>query len=91
MNITNIKNQIQKFLGTMNIDVLEMSYVPGKLIMDHDSTTGEDYEMLTDDTMNVIINKNLPSDESQQQKIWEFETYLYITYHNICLNYEVKH
>ena len=87
MNITNIKKEIIRFMNNMNYEVVDISYVPGIVQTCVDEFTGDEYEELTDDTMNVKLTKDLVLDDFQEQRLNEFEAYIYFSYHNIVINY----
>ena len=87
MNITNIKKEIINFMNTMNYEVVDISYVPGVVQMYVDEITGDKYEERTDDMMNVKLTKDLDLNDSQEQRLNEFEAYIYFSYHNIIINY----
>ena len=90
MNITNIKKEIRHFMNNMNINVVDISYVPGVVETHYDVYSGENIEEKTEDTINIILNDKLDLDEEQTQKLSEFETYIYFSYHNLMMNYELK-
>ena len=91
MNITNIKNEIKNFMNnSMNVEVVKMTYIPGVVRNSFNEYTGEEFEERTDDTMNVVLAEDFKLNEEQKQKLFDFETYMYLSYHNLNLNYEVK-
>ena len=91
MNITNIKNEIKNFMNTnMNVEVVEMTYIPGVVRNSFNEYTGEEFEEKTDDTMNIVLSEDFKLNEETNQKLFDFETYIYLAYHNLNLNYNVK-
>ena len=89
MNITNIKKEIINFMNNMNYEVVDISYVPGVIQTYVNEITGDKYEERTDDTMNVKLTKDLDLNDSQEQRLNEFEAYIYFSYHNIVINYTI--
>lgn len=87
MNITNIKKEIINFMNNMDYEVVDISYVPGIVQTHVDEITGDKYEERTDDTMNVKLVKGLDLNDAQEQRLNEFEAYIYFSYHNIVINY----
>ncbi len=88
MNITNIKNEIKNFINTnMNVEVVEMTYIPGVVRNSFNKYTGEEFEEKTDDTMNVKLANCLDLNDAQEQQLNEFEAYIYFSYHNLVINY----
>lgn len=90
MNITNIKNEIKNFLGNMNINVIDISYVQGNVVENRDPLTGDIYEEKMNDTMNVILSSELNLNEEQDKKLTDFETYLYFSYSGLELEYNIN-
>lgn len=87
MNITNIKKEITNFMNNMNVDVIDISYVPGVVQTCVDEITGDKYEERTDDMMNVKLANCLDLNDAQEQRLNEFEAYIYFSYHNLVINY----
>lgn len=90
MNITNIKKEITNFMKNMNIDVVDISYVPGVVEMCYDIYSGENIEEKTDDEIKIVIGNKIDLDDEQIKKLSEFETYIYFSYHGLVMNYELK-
>lgn len=89
MNITNIKNEITNFLGSMNIDVVNISYVPGVVRNSINEYTGEQFEERTDDIINVTLKNDPELTEQQNHDLSDFEQYVYSCYHGLVINYEL--
>ena len=89
MNITNIKSEIKNFMDTINANIVDMAYVPGIVKKSVNEYTGEEFEELTDNSINIVLGNSLVLNEEQNRKLAEFETYLYFSYHNLTINYSV--
>ena len=91
MNITNIKNEIKNFMNNnMNVKVVDITYIPGVVRNSYNDYTGEEFEEKTDDIMNVVLAEDFKLNDEQNQKLFDFETYVYLSYHNLNLNYIVS-